>query len=68
MGGNGEDDLSGGGGADAIFGDNAQVELQDGQIVGANVLPFNPYNVAGITLLGDTVGGVDRLEGGGGNE
>jgi len=68
IGGNGDDDLRGGGGADTIFGDNATVLLMDGQIVGADVLPFNPYNVPGITLLGNTIGGTDTLEGGPGDD
>ncbi len=75
IGGNGDDSINGEAGDDLILGDNARLLLSGGEVIGLEPFDsdegddddddsnFNPFGVFGIELLGDTVGGNDKLEG-----
>jgi Ca2+-binding RTX toxin-like protein len=81
IGGNGGDWIRGQSGDDLIIGDNARVILFNGQVPGLTEGGiqgwscdacwhggFDPYDVAGVQLLADDVGGNDRMAGGRDND
>jgi hypothetical protein len=62
--GNGDDSIQGEEGDDLMLGDNARLLLFEGDVIGsASGGVFKPYDVFGIQLLSDSIGGEDVFEG-----
>ena len=66
IGGNGDDAIRGEQGRDLLLGDNARLLIRDGDVLSDNERDsggLRPYDVPGIELLSDAVGGGDTLGG-----
>jgi hypothetical protein len=80
IGGNDDDSIKGEEGDDLILADNARILFFDSEVIGLNSPDhdhyhhdhddkyFDPFNVPGIELLADNIGGNDTVEGGEDND